>query len=509
MNLFFKISTISMIILLLSCNEEDSRIESENTEEVVNPFETDFTKASSIAFSNFGEPEISAYDSLTKKVFSTNTKAKTVEVIDLSDVKNPKLFSSIDITPYGGNLNSVAVKNGQLAIAIEGVDSAADKGRIVVFNTNNLTTPIINLEAGYLPDMVVFSPNGKYILSANEGEPNVNNTIDPEGSVSIIDIENKTISNLDFSAFNSDEESLEANGFRVFGETNGVKNNLAVDVEPEYIAVSDDSRTAYVVLQENNGIAVVDIITKQITSILPLGAKDFNEIGNTFDVNDKDGVIQLNNWNVKSFYMPDTIDFFTIDGIDYLITANEGDSRDYDGYSEEARVKDLILDPIAYPNAETLQTDEALGRLKTTIANGDIDNDGDVDQVYAYGGRSYSIWTTSGVLIYDSGNFLIEKTIELGTYPDNRSDDKGTEPESVTTLNVDGYLYAFIGLERSGNVFVFNITNPRSPEFLQNLENTSPEGLLVVTADESPNGKELLIVSNESPEDAELVIYSK
>ena len=170
----------------LQKNQHKTEIVEKVIEEIANPFETEFIRISSITLPNAGVPEISAYDSVIKQVFSTNAEAKTVEVIDISDVENPKLVSSIDITPYGGNVNSVAVKNGKLAIAIEGNDSAADLGRVVIFNTNDLITPVINLEAGYLPDMVTFSPDGKYILSANEGEPNDDNTIDPEGSVSII-----------------------------------------------------------------------------------------------------------------------------------------------------------------------------------------------------------------------------------------------------------------------------------------------------------------------------------
>lgn len=113
--------------------------------------------------------------------------------------------------------------------------------------------------------------------------------------------------------------------------------------------MSDDSSTAYITLQENNGIAVVDIASQQITEILPLGTKDFNESTNKIDVSDRDNTIQFNNWNVLGFYQPDAIDFFSIGGIDYLITANEGDARAFDGFSEEVRVEDLTLDLTIYP----------------------------------------------------------------------------------------------------------------------------------------------------------------
>ncbi len=518
MKLIYKsIISTAIATALYSCKDDDIT----GPPPTENPFETEFSKISSIQVSNQGVPEISAYDKVTQQVFSTNTEAKLVEVIDISDVNSPKLVGNIDISIYGKNLNSVAVQNGMLAVAIEGNDKNADEGSILVFDTQNLTTPTINVKAGFLPDMVTFSPDSKYILSANEGEPNDENTVDKKGSVSIITMATKTIKTLDFTSFNSQEATLEANGFRVFGQTNGIANKLDVDVEPEYIAVADDSKTAYVALQENNGIAVVDLITQTITDILPLGTKDFNDPANAYDVSDKDDAFSLANWNVKSFFMPDAIDYFTSNGIGYIITANEGDARDYDGFSEEVRVKDLALDETVYLNAKELQKNENLGRLKVTTANGDADGDGKFEQIFAYGARSFSIWTTNGSLVYDSGNSLAIKTEELGTYPENRSDDKGTEPEAVITYTIGEFTYAFIGLERSGNVFVYDISNPTAPVFLQNLQNTSPEGLTVVPAADSPNGKDLLIVSNEFPdkefviEDAnggdfgKLVIYSK
>ncbi|MBC6474769.1 MAG: hypothetical protein GDA48_19820 [Hormoscilla sp. GM102CHS1] len=65
-------------------------------------------------------------------------------------------------------------------------------------------------------------------------------------------------------------------------------------------------------------------------------------------------------------YQPDSISSYEVNGKTYIVTANEGDSRDYDGFSEEERVKDLTLDPTAFPNAAELQADEALGRLQVT-----------------------------------------------------------------------------------------------------------------------------------------------
>ncbi len=501
MKLFYKSITIVITpFLLFNCNNDDNSNGLINEKEEVSStlLNTNFIEISSTVISNQGVPEISAYDKATKQIFSTNAEARKLEVIDISDITNPKLKTAIDISSFGGNLNSVAVKNGLVAIAIEGKNKTTSLGKIVVFKTDNLVTPYINTEAGFLPDMVTFSPDGKYILSANEGEPNDDNTIDPEGSITIVNVETKEVTNIGFEAFNNQEASLEMDGFRVFGETKGIKNTLSIDVEPEYIAISRDSKTAYIVLQENNGIAVLDIASKTITKIIPLGTKDFNSLD--LDLSDKDEAFQLKKWNVKSFYQPDAIDYFSVNNVNYLITANEGDARDYDGFSEEERVSKIDLDPTAYPNAEELQKDENLGRLKVTIANGDTDDDGDIDQIFGYGGRSFSIWSTEGNLVYDSGNLLTEITNNLGTYADSRSDDKGSEPESVITYSTGSNVYAFLGLERTGDVLIFDITNVASPIFIKSVPNTSPEGLLFIPAQENHTNKDLLVVSNEFPD---------
>ena len=464
---------------------------------------TFFSTLSQISLGD-GVPEISAYDANTQQVFSTNSDAAEVDVIDISDPGNPELMMAIDITAFGGNVNSVACKNGMLAIAVEAA-TATDNGSIVVFETTNLTTPMAQITAGALPDMVTFTPDGTYILAANEGEPNDEYTIDPIGSITVIEVETMTPTQVFFDSFNTNEEALEAEGFRVFGPG----ADLSTDVEPEYITVSSDSQTAFIALQENNGIAKLDIASKTITDIYPLGTKDYSEIA--FDLSDEDGIIgNLQTWPVLSFYQPDAIDYFEIGGTGYIITANEGDARDYDGYSEEERGDDLTLDPTAYPDATSLQLPENLGRLKVTTANGDTDGDGDIDQIYGYGARSFSIWSTSGELLFDSGNeFTLMGLFDYGNYPENRSDDKGTEPEAVTTYSDGTDTFAIIGLERSGDVLVYNINDIFNPRFVQRLRNTSPEGLLVVSPEDSPNGRTLLIVSNEFPGNASLNIYYK
>jgi hypothetical protein len=270
------------------------------------------------------------------------------------------------------------------------------------------------------------------------------------------------------------------------------------------LTISKDGKTAWVVLQENNAIAEVDVKNASIKAIYPLGTKDFSLPKNTLDVSDRDGKIQLQSWkNLKGFYLPDAITNVKIKEKTYLITANEGDSRDYQGYSDEARVSKLKLDATQFPNAQLLQQSDQLGSLKVSTADGDIDNDGDYDELYAFGTRSFSIWTTNGTLVYDSGN---EIAIQTKVNPkafnqnDTRSDDKGAEPEALATLEIKDKTLLFIGLERASGVLLYDISNPKQPIFLDWINHDgdiSPEGLFIIPASESPTNQNILVVSNE------------
>ena len=468
--------------------------------------------------------EIVAHDPTTQRLFITT--GDTVEVIDISDPASPTKVKDIDITSVGGGANSVAVNNGIVAVAVE-ADPKQDNGVVAFYDAdgNSLGTPVT---VGPLPDMLTFSPDGNKILVANEGEPNDDYTVDPEGSISIIDIsagvDSATVTTASFNGFDDQKEALINKGVRIFGPDASVSQ----DLEPEYIAVSPDGSTAFVTLQENNAVAVVDIETAAVQDVLPLGVKDHSLEGNQLDASNKDDAINIQNWPVFGLYQPDAIDSFEVDGKTYYITANEGDARDYDAFSEEARVKDLTLDPTVFPNAATLQEDENLGRLKTTTTLGDTDGDGDVDQIFSYGGRSFSIWDEFGNQVFDSGDqiakILEEETPNLFNADfddevldangnldfsdnspsfgkDDRSDDKGAEPESVTVGTINGKPYGFVGLERAGGgVLVYELSDPTAPEFVQYIRtegDVAPEGLKFIAAEDSPNGNPVLAVANE------------
>ena len=463
-----------------------------------------------------GAAEIVAHDPATQRLFVVDGAGGLIDVLDISDPANPTLLFSIDLSPYGNQANSVDVHDGVVAAAVEDNDKQAP-GKVVFFDTDgNFLNYVM---AGALPDMITFTPDGMYVLTANEGEPNDDYTVDPEGSVTVVDISGgvaaAVAATADFHAFNS---AVLDPSIRIFGPGSSVSQ----DLEPEYITISKDSKTAYVTCQENNAIAVVDIASATVTELVGLGHKDHSLSGNALDASNEDGVINIQNWPVKGIYMPDAITSFSYNGETYLITANEGDSRDYGGFSEEERIGDLPLDPTAFPDAATLQLDENLGRLKSTITLGDTDNDGDYDELYSYGARSFSVWKTDGTQVYDSGDQLEQITAaalpadfnsddeENGSF-DDRSDDKGPEPEGVVLGQIGCRTYLFLGLERIGGIMVWDMTHPDAPVYLSYINtrdfsgdpaastagDMSPEGLAFIPAAESPNGKPLLAVAFE------------
>lgn len=465
-----------------------------------------------------GATEIAAFDPATNHLFSVNGSTGNIEIIDISDVTNPVLSGIIDLSLYGAGANSVATFNGIVVAAVEDTIKQ-NNGKAVFFDA--FGNYINQVEVGALPDMICFTPNGKKVLVANEGEPSADYLNDPQGSVSIISlldgvavIDNNDVTTINFTAFDTVTFN---DGTRVFGP-----GALAsTDFEPEYIGVTKNSKYAYVTLQENNAVATINLVTNEV-SITGLGFKDYSLPGNEIDASDKNGgVVAINSWPVYGMYQPDAIETVNIGGINYNVFANEGDVRDYSGFAEASRINSILLDTIVFPDSLDLKNDDKLGRLNITKTLGDTDNDGDYDALYSFGARSFSIRNTNGDLVYDSGNLL--ETITNNLLPANfncsntsntkkgRSDDKGPEPEGLTTAKILDSTYLFLGLERIGGVMVFNITNPNSPYFVQYITDRDfaftpaagvgggqgPEGILFINAKNSPNGKNLLVVSNE------------
>ncbi len=470
-----------------------------------------------------GTAEISAFDPASQQLFVTN--GDKIEVLDFTDPLNITSVTTIDVATFGAaSIQSIAVSNGLIAGALS-VDPATDNGLVVISNADGSST--VTLEVGSLPDMLTFSPDGTKLLVANEGQPSDDYTIDPEGSVSVIDvsgglgnISQADVTTLNFNAFDAQQATLEAAGVRIYGPGATVSQ----DLEPEYIAVSNDSQKAYVTLQENNAYAIIDLNTLTITDIFSFGLKDHSLAGNTIDVSDETDFIFDANWPIKGMYMPDALAFYEVAGTSYIVTANEGDAREYGGFEEERKIgdSDYTLDPSVFTNVDMLALASNLGEIGVTSASGDIDNDGDYDEIHVFGGRSFSIFNAeTGELVYDSGNDFEVITANDPIYgaifnasnsnnnPKNRSDNKGPEPEGVTIREIQGQTYAFILLERIGGVMVYNITDPAAPVFVEYENNRDatpggnemgdlgPEGVIYIAAEDNSTERGVLIVSNE------------
>jgi hypothetical protein len=457
--------------------------------------------------------EINAYDSTRKRLFVTNGSENRLDVWNLNDPATPVQLASLDLSTYGSSVNSIAIYEDWLAAACENADEQLP-GNVVIFDLaqDPLVTPASVVTVGAGPDMVAFTRDGRYLLSADEGEPDDEYANDPEGSISIIQLFSGTnqfsVRTAGFESFNSQKDALIASGVRIFGRD----ATVAQDLEPEYITVSPDSRTAYVSLQENNAIAIVDIENAEVTEIKSMGFKNHNETNNGMDVSDKDAAIKILPWPVFGMYQPDGLAAYTFKDATYIVTANEGDGRDYEGFSEETRVEDEMLDPTVFPtpNADILKDEMNLGRLTITNKLGDVDDDGDLDALYSFGARSFSILDANANIVWDSGSQLEDIVAEQ--FPaffntdndqvnpadafDKRSDNKGPEPEGVVVGVIDGATYAFIGLERVGGIMIYDVSIPTSPVFVDYVRtegDLGPEGLTYSDSDGGP----FLFVSNE------------
>lgn len=479
-----------------------------------------------------GAAEITAFDSASKRLFVVNGANGSVDVLDLSNPAMPRLIGTINVSMFGSGVNSVAVNDGLVALAIENRVKTSP-GVVAFYNASDLRL-LNSVVVGALPDMLTFTSDGKLLLVANEGEPNsygMADSVDPEGSISIIAVNRTGVpvaNTADFKAFIGREADLRSSGVRIYGPG----SNAAQDLEPEFIAISADNKTAFVTLQENNAIAIVDIATAKVTSIKPLGLKDHNLANAGLDASDEDGGTNTNSGTplvkimpqpIKGMFMPDAIARYTVGGNTFLITANEGDARaDFPGFNEEIRVRAHCtagLDPAVFgSNAANLLLDSNLGRLRiTSTPNGGStgkNSAGLCTELVSFGARSFSIWTSDVVRVFDSGDDFEQRTKALtnanfnashdNNTLDSRSGSKGPEPEGVVVGQFGNKFFAFIGLERVGGVMVYDVTNPMAPVFVTYLNtrdgvtgDRGPEGLTFIPEDKSPNGKPLLIVGNE------------
>ena len=453
--------------------------------------------------------EIAKYNPLNEKLFVIVGAADSLVMANMSNLTTEpgniiETYKTIELSGLVegfriGDITSVAVcKSGRLVGVSAQSESFDRPGRAILLDSEG--NFIRAFETGVQPDMITFTPNGKYLLTADEGEPRegyAEGGVDPMGSLSIINVETGDVTIVDFSEFDRIRDEITVNGLLL-------KKNAkpSADLEPEYIAVSEDSSYAYVSMQEANAVAKIEIATGEIEWLKGLGFKDHSQYRNALDLNktDKRPVIQTE--EVFGVYMPDGIDIVRIDGKDYLLTANEGDAREYGDEDSEGFF-------INEGEDEELEYGYLLNEAHDGLAAGTR---------YVFGARSFSIYEAETLeQVYDSGSDF--EQITAMRFPkffnasndnlkiDNRSDNKGPEPEDVKALQISDKVYAFIGLERIGGVMMYDITDVKDVKFVDYVNtrdfseevagDVAPEGIDVVSAEHSPNGFPLVFVANE------------
>ena len=503
-----------------------------------------------VSGAGLGGAEISAYDAASKRLFITNGAKNTIDIVDISKPNKPKLVKAVDFAAFGtSGIQSVAARDGVVVVATAGATKTA-AGKLFIMDSDGKMRPGLasGLTVGALPDSVHISKDGKYAVSANEGEPQdycltsgaLSETSDPKGSISIVDLTAKvpTVKTVDFTAFAERKNGIIFAGGRVFGPGASV----AQDLEPEYVAISDDSKTAYVTLQENNLVATVDLASATITNLLGLGFKNHNVYNTGMDASDRDNAINIRPLNVQGMYQPDAIAAVTVGGNTYMITANEGDAREYPcllgGTStttaerEDPRYGDVGLDTNMTPSA-------VAGRLRVTVmppavvTGTKVTSSTKVTLVYSFGARSFTVWKTNPIdgvhaanIVYDSGDD-IERIVArerpllfnsewntttglVGSF-EARSAAKGPEPEGLAVGAAYGRIWMVLALERDSGLMLYDVTDPVKPMFRQYLNTSlpggdsiigtagdvSPDGVLFIDGKDSPNGKPMFVVSYE------------
>jgi hypothetical protein len=491
-----------------------------------------------------GSHEIATFHAGSKRIFATNGVKNAIDIYDVSDVTNPKKVGSVALSPYGNDVTSVAAGKDVVVAVVNVSDKfsatgvpTTTNGKIVVFDTSGkvLSSPDV---LGVLPDSVTFAPNGTTALVAIEAQPvcakddpataakedaDYSKASDPVGGVTVVDLSNPASPVLRFAGFDQfSVAEMRAKGIAV----SSVVNNVSKDFEPEFVTAVDNNY-AYVTIQEANAIGKLNIGSATFESISRAFESKVSRVAR--DTSDRDaGAGPRTYANVVGASQPDAIAGFTVGAGQYFVTANEGDAREYTCLNDDLRGSALKVDARRFPDWKTLSGNTALGRAKVNPTIGDKDGDGDIDTIHLRGSNSMTMYR-NGIAIWDSADLLDQiQTQAFGVANINgshslssdkstmnyvgqdRSDDKGSEPEGVAVGMVGDRRIAILGLERMTALAIFDITDPGIPifqEWLQMLptkatpakdvKHWSPEGIVFVPASKSPSGKALIITSYE------------
>ena len=459
--------------------------------------------------------EIAAFHTGTNRLFVTNDFSDRLDVYTLGPTGSPTPAGSISFTsggaPATGSPTSVDVSRSGLVAVSLAASPTTDPGKIAYYDAASLA-PLGTTTAGALPDMVTFTHSGRYLLAANEGEPA--GAVDPDGSVTVVRLEDFTLGG---PLPSRTVKTATFGGVPAVNDPRSFTGSNARDFEPEYITRAIGDRRAYVSIQDANAVGVLDIPRAKFTKVQGLGYKKHVLGANALDPSDTDGVVSLRSYpNVLGMYQPDALAAYrlTVRGkpVTFVATANEGDAR----AGEDTRVSALPggLDPASFPAPTPWTSNTELGRLNVSNIMGNTDADPQYEKLYAFGGRSMSILDDDAEIVFDTGSELesyaklndlanFNKSNSASSAADNRSDDKGPEPEGIAVGSVNGRLYSFVAAERSGGLYVYDLeaNGPGGAKLVAYINtrptDLGPEGVRFVRGPQSPTGRPLVIVSHE------------
>jgi hypothetical protein len=462
-----------------------------------------------------------AYYGGNKTALIANRHTNRVEVVSLTNPATPQATAQIDASAAAatalnramGKITAVAAfdeadatkDRDRIAITVSGA-GIADSGAVVIYKAADRSLVTV-LQTGVGPKSVEFSHDGRYVVIANEGAPAPDYSVDPEGSIGVVDLmptpvapattAPPAITVLDFVVFNavtpspSGSRQSEIPADVRFSNRPGVttQSSRAQDFEPETVTIDIQSRFAYISLQENNAMATVELNPPRIATIVGLGTKDFNTDTSKLDASDQDERDDLLKHPVKGFRQPGGLLAYRNANEILLISANTGAPRMLPGFDETTRAASLNLDAAVFPPADMLQDNAKLGRLNVSASEGNapatttpppgVPQDPDFESIFTYGARSFSIMLTSGVTVFDSGEDFERITLQqLATNfnsaanangsGDTRSDDQGPAPKALALGQIEGATFAFIGLSEVGGVMVYALdASLRGARFLE------------------------------------------
>lgn len=466
-------------------------------------------------------PEILAWDAVGSRLLAISSTSRQVFTLSMS-LDNATPFIDLQSDEFGVPTSIAINSDGVIAVTRS---QEAEVGVVQLFDNSGLLLNTVTV--GYHPDQVL-THNGRFVV-VNEGEA-AQQAEDVVGGVSLVTVENGVwvSQTIDFETSMTLDQWNDNGGHAVLDTV-----SLSKEIEPEYATVvyQDGLLTdqLWITLQEANSIVSFDLTTLTWGEPIGLGAQDHLLTNNNIDASDEDEEQLFKPWPVLGLHQPDGLAHFSKEGINYVITANEGEPFSGFNSTEFIRVKELSLDTVSFPNADNLVRKKKLGRLKVSQWRGDTDQDGDMDVLYGFGSRSFSVWNVdTQTEVYNSGNTLSAYLYDEWSIfnPDNSSnlmdqssDDSGIAPEAIVVGMVAEHPVAFLGLEKAGGVVVISLDRPQSPEITQYLPSRdfsildfnaeadevdyaltggiAPEGMLFLSAEQSPSGKPVLFVAYE------------